>query len=289
MATRNRAQSARKPRVAGRPDARTPGDTDHASASTAGHHRAHVEDTEPVGTETAAPQPGTRNGPPSPVPRPPATNPPATDAAEPPPERAEPSTETDTPPSAPQVTGAPRRPGRKPVIGMLLVLIVAAAALTGYLATRPAPADTHPSVAKDGAYTPGSIPTDDGSAAVSAAARALPKALSYDYRTLDKGLTDAKPHMTRQFANTFQTTFDKTAKPMATTQRAVTNALVRGAGLTKLIDTDHAECLVYVDQILVSSETMKNNNKPAKISQNRIAVDMRREDGQWRINNISPF
>lgn len=182
-----------------------------------------------------------------------------------------------------------RNPARRVLVGVLGILVLVAAALTGYLATRPVPADVHPALGNDGTYTPGTIPSADGAAAVSAATHAVPVVLSYDFRTLDKGLADAKGQLTPSFAATFEKTFNATARPMATGKHAVTNALVRGAGVVGTPSSDEAKVLVYLDQILVSSDTMKDQNNPAKVSQDRVLVDLHRAGDQWQVNDISPF
>ena len=176
---------------------------------------------------------------------------------------------------------------RRVLVAVLVALVVAAAALTWWVASRPAPSDVRPAVGQDGSYTVGTIP-GDGRAAVKAAARSLPVALSYDYRTLDAGLAKATKAMTSSFANEFRATFDKTARPLATSSQAVTSASVRGAGLVRVAG-DRAVVLAYVDQVLVSSKDSKDKGSPVKLSQNRVKVELRRVDGTWKIDAINPF
>jgi len=170
---------------------------------------------------------------------------------------------------------------------VLAVLVLAAAALTGWLALRPAPDSTEPKVGEDGAYTVGTIPGDDGRDAVRAAAETMPLALTYDYRSLDEGLAKATSHMTSEFAPKFEETFQKTAAKLATDTKAVTRALVRAAGLVKA-DGDSATCLVYIDQVLVSSAS-KKDDKPVRVSQNRVVVTLVREGDEWKVDGIQPF
>lgn len=172
---------------------------------------------------------------------------------------------------------------------VLLVLVLAAAAVTTRLATQPSPADVRPEIAKDGTYTPGTISSAEGADAVDRAAEAVPAALSFDFRRLDEGVREATTHMTPDFAERFQNTFDETASPMAKSQRAVTRALVRGAGLVELSDDERATVLVYVDQVLVSSDSMRNRSAPAKVSQNRVLVTLEFHDGEWQVDDLTPF
>jgi Mce-associated membrane protein len=178
--------------------------------------------------------------------------------------------------------------GRRTTVLVLVVLTALAAAATAFLATGPAPKDTVPSISKDGAYHVGSLPDRDGKAAVEAAVDALPIALSYNYRDLAKGLADAQSHMTSSFGTDFANTFNKTAKPQATEQRAVANALVRGAGLVRL-DGDSAVCIVYVNQVLASSKTMGQKKSPVRLTQSRVRVGLSQQDGEWLVDSIEPF
>lgn len=179
---------------------------------------------------------------------------------------------------------------RSKLTALLAVLVLAAAALTAYVATRPDPRDVRPEVAADGAYRTGSLPSDPGEDAVKAAVKAVPKALSYDYRTLDEGLADATELMTSDFAAEFSEVFAATARERALDKKAVTSTLVRGGGLVRLEGSDdEAVCLVYVDQVLVDSATMQNKQKPVTVSQNRVLVGLELEDGGWRLSSIQPF
>jgi hypothetical protein len=176
---------------------------------------------------------------------------------------------------------------RRLLVPVLVVLVVAAAALTWWVATRPAAEAVEPAVQQDGSYTVGTIP-GDGHEAVEAAVAALPIVLSYDFRTLDEGLDSAAGQMTDSFAGEFCDTFDKTVRAMATSKKAVTNASVRGAGVVRA-DNDKAVVLAYVDQVLVSGKQAKGANAPVKVSQSRVLVELRRDDGDWRIDAINPF
>lgn len=183
----------------------------------------------------------------------------------------------------------PIRISRRFQIVVLLALVVATAALTAHLATRPDPEYVRPDIAKDGTYAPGSIPSDAGADAVEAAVEAVPVALGYDFRNLDQEVRDATELMTDEFAERFTDTFNETAKPIAKSQHAVTRALVRGAGLVEVSDGEQATVLVYVDQVLVSSATMKDRSAPAKVSQNRVLVTLERHDGRWQVDDLIPF
>ncbi|KRA28026.1 MULTISPECIES: hypothetical protein [unclassified Nocardioides] len=172
---------------------------------------------------------------------------------------------------------------------VLGVLVIAAGALTIHLATRPEPASVRPEVDADGVYRPGSLPGDVAEDAVQAAVLAAQKSLSYDYRTLDEGLADATELMTDDFRAEFSEVFEATARPSALESKAVTRTLVRGGGLVRVEDDDHAVSLVYVDQVLVDSTTMKKKEQPLTVSQNRVLVGLQLTDGKWLVDSIEPF
>lgn len=111
--------------------------------------------------------------------------------------------------------------------------------------------------------------------------------LSYDYRTLNKNLRNATAGMTPKFVDTFTDTFDTVVKPMATKNKAVTKALVRGAGLATLsADESTATCVLFVDQLLVTS---KGADKQPHVGKERVTVVLKQVDGIWLLDNIEPF
>lgn len=178
---------------------------------------------------------------------------------------------------------------RKILILVLAVLLIASAGLTGWVITRDdSPKVVTPDVRADGSYRVGTVGDDDALAATKAAAKAMPVALSYDYRSLDTSLDKATALMTAGFAKEFRSTFDKTTRTMATDKQAITTALVRGAGVVGSVHDSRATVLVFLDQVLVSSKTKKSGD-PLKVSQNRVHVSLRKVDGRWRVSDIEPF
>ena len=169
----------------------------------------------------------------------------------------------------------------------LVVLALLGVTACGGSADEPAP--VAPKVNDDGSYSLGTgVGEADGDAAIKAAVKALPAALSYDYRSLDKGLRAATKLMTPEFGKEFADTFDATTRPMATQKQAITSALVRGAGLVGDAEDGKATVLVYLDQVLVSSKAKKSTD-PLKVSQNRVHVQLRRTGDRWLVSDIAPF
>jgi len=179
---------------------------------------------------------------------------------------------------------------RRILVGVLAVLVLATGGLTAWLETRPEPDSRRPEISKDdGTYRAGSLPGDEGEAAVKAASRTMELALALDYRKLDEGLSDATKPMTDSFAKRFSSDFNKLARPRALKKKAVTSALVRGAGLVRLEGDDEAICLVYVNQVLLETRTLGKKDKPIDVSQNRVLVGLKKVDGDWLVDSIQPF
>lgn len=226
---------------------------------------------------------------PSPVPResdPQESEPADADAAQ---ESAQTDHDEPTEPAKAESTSDWSRK-RRITAAVLAVLVVLAAAGTWYLATRPGPADVQPTVSQQGDYTPGSIPSQPGAAAVRAAVDTVPRILSYDYRTLDKHVGSVKGAMTPEFTATFTETFTSAVKPMATENKAVTKALVRGAGIASMSEDDsQADLLLFVDQVLVTSKGRNSEAAQPRVGQERVAVTMRNVNGTWLVDDIRPF
>ncbi|MCW2787096.1 MAG: hypothetical protein JWP74_3613 [Marmoricola sp.] len=170
------------------------------------------------------------------------------------------------------------------------MLVVVAAMLIGVAGcgkSADAPNIT-PKLNADGSYRVGTVGDADAVSAVKAATKALPVALSYDYRSLDKTEKSATALMTSSFASTFTRTFDATTRSMAIQKQAITSALVRGAGIIGPVHDGHALVLIFLDQVLVSSKDKKASD-PLNVSQNRVHVSMVQVKGTWKISDIEPF
>lgn len=173
-------------------------------------------------------------------------------------------------------------------LSALVVLLVLVPVLGACGGGGGEPKAVKPTVSADGKYRVGTTGDAAATSAVKAATKALPVALSYDYRSLDKSLAAATKLMTPAFAKDFTTTFDKTTRTMAVEKKAITSALVRGAGIVGSVEGSKATVLVYLDQVLVSSKAKKASD-PLKVSQNRVHVSLRKVDGKWLVSNIEPF
>jgi Mce-associated membrane protein len=171
---------------------------------------------------------------------------------------------------------------------VLALLVLLAAAGTWHLATRPEPADIRPAMSQQGDYTPGSIPGELSVDAVRVAVEQVPRILSYDYRTLDKHAHTVAGSMTPAFRDTFTDTLRRAVVPMAGKNKAITKAVVRGAGVSRITDDEsRATLLLFVDQMLVSTHGKKAGQP--RIGQERVTVELAQVDGQWLIDDIKPF
>lgn len=192
------------------------------------------------------------------------------------------------------VKSTTRSTGRRLLMSTLTMIMITSACLTGYLLWRSSPADTLPTVTGNGDYVVGSLPTTD-TEAVTSAASATADLLSYDYRSLAEAPARVHPHLTAEYAVEYGRTFQTTVSPMAANNKAVVNALVRGAGIIDRTD-DRARCLVFVDQVLISgagstaiSPEVEGPSATTKVVQHRILVSLTRNGTGWLVSGLSPF
>jgi hypothetical protein len=177
---------------------------------------------------------------------------------------------------------------RPVLLALSLLALVAAVAFVVVRQTTPE-SDARSPRSGDSAqgYRTGTVdPELDG--ATEAAVEALPLALGYDFRSLDKGLDRATALMTDGFAEEFRRTFEGSAGKLARSKKAVTRATVRAAGVVRASDRE-ATVLVYVDQVLVSSSTLKDEAAPVRVSQNRVLVGLVQSGETWKVDSIRPF
>jgi hypothetical protein len=177
---------------------------------------------------------------------------------------------------------------RPVLLALSLLALVAAIAFVVIRQTTPEVDARSPRSSDASAgYRPGTVDPDlDGATEV--AVEALPLALGYDYRTLDKGLDRATALMSDSFAAEFRRTFEGSAGKLARSKKAVTRATVRAAGVVRASDKE-ATVLVYVDQVLVSSSTLKDKAAPVRVSQNRVLVGLVESGTTWKVDSIRPF
>jgi len=184
----------------------------------------------------------------------------------------------------------PRRLRSLGMVTALNLALAVAAIVLGLIGWRqqhpPATADVTPQVTAAGAYEAGSV-NGMVDPALTAAVQATTYALSYDFRRLDAGVAAATSRMTAPYAAEFRNTFDASARPLAIREKAVTQARIRAAAVVRN-DGDTATCLIYVDQVLVSSTDLADAKDPVRIGQNRVVVRMKKIGDAWLMDSMEP-
>jgi Mce-associated membrane protein len=144
------------------------------------------------------------------------------------------------------------------VLGIAVLLITGAG---GYLWQQR-------SAAADRATAAKSCVTDAG-----AAAQAI---FSYDYRSFDAGVANARRYTTGQFSGEYVRT-TAGLKPLATSEQAIVKAQVSAIGVQD-ISGGTVTVLVYLNQYRRNAKVTGE-----KIDQNRVVLTMRRDGGGWKV------
>lgn len=186
------------------------------------------------------------------------------------------------------------RPGLSPtsgarVVPVLIVLVFLGSALSlGLALSRPDPGPpTDLPGSTSGPYVPVPL-AGPGASAIASMGEVLPSVLGYDYRSLDRGLTEATAVMTRSFADDYRALFDSSARRLITRQRSVIEAQVKGIGQVRVLDDDTVLGLAYVDQVLVRGKSLSSDAEPRVQGRFRVLVELVAANGGWKIANMSP-
>ncbi|MFI7490315.1 hypothetical protein ACIBXA_18240 [Micromonospora echinaurantiaca] len=159
----------------------------------------------------------------------------------------------------------PARPPRvRPVPALVAAIVLAAGvAVAGWHADRAA--DRRDAAVRQALAT------------APAAAKAI---FSYDYRTFDDSVANARTFTTGAFADEYaQTT--ATLKQTATKQQAVVLAEVTSTGVVTAT-ADRVELLVYLNQYRRNVTTAGE-----KVDQNRVVLTLERVDGDWKVTRAT--
>lgn len=126
-----------------------------------------------------------------------------------------------------------------------------------------------------------------GRAAETAAERAIPAVLGYDYRTIDEDITNAASFETEDFAAQRADFFaeksgdGQTLRDQIVAAKAVVTAVVPSTGLTRVSpEGDRAIVVVFIDQ-----ESRKGKEAP-RILRQWATLTMLEQDGNWLIDDI---
>jgi Mce-associated membrane protein len=164
----------------------------------------------------------------------------------------------------------PARAGRV-LVRTLLALVVALAALVGYLSYT-------------AATTAGPAPDDSARHAALEAARSSARVIfSYDYRHLDKDFKAGRDVTTGQFRSEYDKTTGKLVQDVAPRYKAVVLADVSDAGVVD-VSGDRVRTLVFVNQ-----ESTSTLMATPKITQSRLEMTMLHTRGHWLVEKIKAF
>jgi Mce-associated membrane protein len=114
------------------------------------------------------------------------------------------------------------------------------------------------------------------------AADEMPKVLGYEYKTVERSLTEVYPLMTPDYRQQFQDRAKNDIIPQARDRRVVNQISVVGVGVLEA-QRISGSVLVYMNRTV----TDKSNKEPL-YDGSRVRVDYRKIDGKWLIDDIRP-
>lgn len=120
-------------------------------------------------------------------------------------------------------------------------------------------------------------------AAIDAGKEQLVEVLSYNFKTIDEDIAQAKGQLTGKFAEDFGRLADKLIVPTAKKDDIRTDAEVVGASSVSA-EPDRVVLLMFVNQTTNS----KRSSEP-RIDGSRIRLTMARVDDRWLISELTPL
>ncbi|MFI5554899.1 hypothetical protein [Streptomyces sp. NPDC051738] len=172
---------------------------------------------------------------------------------------------------APEDGGQPRRRRRllTALLGVLLVAGLVAVAALGWQ------------------YWDGRQTESARTEALTAARKAAPVVLSYDYRHLDKDFATARTHLTGDFRDEYGKTTKTVVGPTAKKYRGVVKATVAapatGAPAASVVSAspDKVVVLLFVNQVTESTQV-----SGARVDLNRVRMTMTDTDDGWKVSAV---
>lgn len=137
-------------------------------------------------------------------------------------------------------------------------------------------------------YRDGRLTETARTEALTAARKAAPTVLSYDYRHLDKDFSRARAHLTGDFRDEYGKTTKTVVAPTAKKYRGVVKARVAapgsgGAPAASVVSAspDKVVVLLFVNQVTESTQVTGS-----RLDQNRVRMTMDRTGGRWKVSAV---
>lgn len=116
------------------------------------------------------------------------------------------------------------------------------------------------------------------------AQKQIPTVFTYDYKTVERSLTDAYQLLTPAYRREFEDRANSDIIPQARARELVSQANVVGVGVMDA-QRDSAAVMVYINRTV----SEKSNRDQPIYDGARLRVEYQRIDGKWLINYITPI
>lgn len=116
------------------------------------------------------------------------------------------------------------------------------------------------------------------------AQKQIPAVFTYDYKTVERSLTDAYQLLTPDYRREFEDRANSDIIPQARARELVSQANVVGVGVMDA-QRESAAVMVYINRTV----SEKTNREQPIYDGARLRVEYKRIDGKWLINYITPI
>jgi Mce-associated membrane protein len=112
----------------------------------------------------------------------------------------------------------------------------------------------------------------------------IPAVFNYDYKTVERNLTDAYKLLTPDYRREFESRANSDIIPQARQREVVSQANVVGVGVMDA-QRNSAAVMVYINRTVSD----KSSREQPIYDGARLRVEYKRIDGKWLINYITPI
>jgi Mce-associated membrane protein len=116
------------------------------------------------------------------------------------------------------------------------------------------------------------------------AQKQIPAVFNYDYKTVERSLTDAYNMLTPDYRREFEDRANSDIIPQARQREVVSQANVVGVGVMEA-HRNSAAVMVYINRTVSD----KSSRDQPIYDGSRLRVEYKRIDGKWLINYITPI